>query len=581
MRKRFSVGRTITALAMAVIFMMSGAGSSMQVSATTAEKVNISLVGKYDSADTAAIRAIDLDARTIRFRNHSTGRTYTLSYDNTSMMYDKYGGPLSPALLNVGEVVDVTFLKSTKKITTLGMNDQVWTVENTRDHQLVRGDGTAKIKKDVYKLDVRTLVMAEGELALAEDVLSTDTITARGIGKEVYSVIVTGGHGYVSLSSDTVEDRSLVGAWIELDNEVIHKISPGMLLSAPEGDYKLQILGNGANFQQNVSIARNQETVVDTGKVTISRPKEGLVTFEIKPEEAEVFVDGKKTLTGTPVTIEYGYHNLKVTADGYETQTKYLKVGTPKSVIQIELEKEESSSDATSSASTSDDASKYKSRSKSDSSSGGRSKNSSANKSSSAASSASSKDVSGNDSDKKKKKKDGDLIEGYKVYVDEPYDAELYLDGNYIGIIPTSFNKVCGNHEIILKREGYKTKSYRVNIDSEEVNDTYKFPELVKIKKDDASKGNSSESSSESSTQSGGGASSASTESSDSGSGSSSSTSGSTSASGDSSENASTGSGTGKSSDSGSDDSGSSASTGKTGPDDGADDAASTASGDD
>ena len=568
MRKSVNAGRIMTALLLCLVLVVTGYGGGISFAAGS-EKVNISLVGKYDSADTAAIRDIDLNKKLIRFRNHSTGRTYTLSYDNTSMMYDKYGGPLSASLLEVGQVVEVTFLKSTKKITTLNMSDKVWTIENTRDHELARGDGTAKIKKDVYKLDVRTLVMADGELALAEDILSTDTITARGVGKDVYSVIVTSGHGYVSLSSDTVEDRSLVGAWIELDNEVIHKISPNMLLSAPEGDYKLQILGNGANYQQEVKIARNQETVVDTGKVTITRPKEGLVTFEIKPEEAEVFVDGKKVLTGTPQTIQYGYHNLKVMADGYETQTKYLKVGTPKSVIQIELEKEESSNDAASSASTWDSASK--SNSKSDKSSEKRSRNSndSGKKASSAASSASSKDVSGNDSGKKKDDKNK-VIKGYKIYVDEPDGAELYFDGAYIGMIPISFTKVSGNHEIILKKEGYKTKSYRVNIDTEEVDNVYSFPELVKKKNDDASKETSSDTANTASTDN---SEEASTSATDSGSVASTESSAADEATSAPSEE--------KSSDNGGEDSSGSASTGATDRDDEADDAASTASGDD
>ena len=576
MRKSINAGRLLTSLLLSFALVFTGPGSSISF-AQSSEKINISLVGKYDSADLAAIRDIDLNKKTIRFRNHATGRTYTLNYDNTSMMYDKYGGPLSPSLLEVGEVVEVTFLKSTKKITTLNMSDQVWTVENTRDHELVRGDGTAKIKKDVYKLDVRTLVMAEGDLSLPEDILATDTITARGVGRDVYSVVVTSGHGYVSLSSDTVEDRSLVGAWIELDNEVIHKISPNMLLSAPEGDYKLQILGNGANYQSQVSINRNQETVVDTGNVTISKPKEGLVTFEIKPEEAEVFVDGKKVLTETPVTIQYGYHNLKIMADGYETQTKYLKVGTPKSVIQIELEKEKGSDEAASSASTWDDASKY--RSKTDRSSKDRSKSDSGRKSSSAASSASSKDVSGNSSGKKDER--NKVIKGYKIYVDEPYDAELYFDGNYIGIIPTSFTKVSGTHEIILKREGYKTKSYRVSIDAEEDDEVYSFPELIKIKNDDPGKGNSSESASDASSEKSSESSSESSSEASSASSEDSSDSGSTGSTGSSSaDEASSAASEGKSSGNGDDDGSGSASTGASHKDDGADDAASTASGD-
>ncbi len=577
MKKIKNAGRIVIALLLCLMFFASGTFDVTSF-ASSSGKINVSLVGKYDSADVAAIRDIDLDKKIIRFRNHSTGRTYTLSYDNTSMMYDKYGQPLSPGLLSIGEIVEVTFLKSTKNITTLNISDQAWTIENTRDHDLVRGDGTARIKKDIYKLDVRTLVMAEDELALAEDVLATDRITAKGIGKDVYSVVVTSGHGYVSLSSDTVEERSLVGAWIELDNEVIHKISPNMLLSAPEGDYKLQILGNGANYQSNVSINRNQETVVDTGKVTISRPKEGLVTFEIKPEEAEVFVDGKKVLTGTPQTIQYGYHNLKIMADGYETQTKYLKVGTPKSVIRIELEKESSAASESSSEASdksSDEASKK--ASKTDKTKEKSSKDSS-KKASSAASSASTGSVSENSSSGNSKNK---VIKGYRIYVDEPYEVELYLDGNYIGITPTSFTKVSGTHEIILKKEGYKTKSYRVSIDTEEEDYTYRFPDLVKIKKDESSEGKSSDKPSDSSSESSSEAPSEASSESSSGSDGGSSASSETSSSG-SSEDDDSGASTAsskESSDEGATDGSSEAGTGASGEDDEAGDAASAASG--
>ena len=331
--------RIVTALLLASSMVISSPRGVLKAYATS-DKVSISLIGKYDSADTAAIRDVDTEAKTIRFRNHKLGRTYTLSYDNTSMIYDARGTVLSASLLEVGQIVDVTFLKSTKHITTLNVSKEAWTVENTRSHELVRGDGTARVGGELYRIGSGSLVMADGSISLPEDVLATDTVTVSGIGKEIYSVVVTGGHGYVSLSSDTVEDHSLVGAWLELDNEVIHKISPNMLLSAPEGEYNLQILGNGANYNSPVTIDRNKETVVDTSSVNITRPKEGLVTFDIIPDTAEVFVDGTKVLTGTSQSIRYGYHNLKVVAEGYVTQDKYLKIGTPKSVISIELEKE-------------------------------------------------------------------------------------------------------------------------------------------------------------------------------------------------------------------------------------------------
>ena len=485
----------ITLSSALAIAMLVSSPQSITYAAENADKVSVSLIGKYDSFDTAAIRDIDIVKKQIRFRNHKTGKTYTLSYDNTSMIYDVRGTALSAALLEVGQIVDVKFLKSSKHITSLNVSSEAWTVEDTREHELVRGNGTAKVKGELYKIDPKTLVMADGNVALAEDVLSTDKVTVSGIGKDIYSVVVTSGHGYVSLSSDTVEDHSLVGSWIELDNEVIYKISPNMLLSAPEGDYTLQILGNGASYTSEVNVSRNQETVVDTSNVNITKPKEGLVTFEIIPDTAEVFVDGEKVLTGVPQSIKYGYHNLKIIADGYKTQDKYLKIGTAKSVISIEMEKDKDASSDSSSEDSSFDTSS--SSSASSKSSRDVSYDSSSVTSASAATTAAT--VSSNSSDEKPGNK---VIDGYYIYFDKPYAAELYFDGAYIGMIPTHVPKISGTHEVILKMEGYETKSYRISIDKDEVDLNYTFPDLVKEKSDDEESSSGSSSSAASSASS-------------------------------------------------------------------------------
>ena len=491
MRNFGSAIKVATALCLATSLLLS---SSQNVFATTSNTVSISMIGKYDSADTAAIRSVDTDKKQIRLRNHATGKTYTLDYDNTSMMFDARGVVLSPQMLEAGQIVDVTFLKSTKHITTLNVSKDAWVIDSTKDHELVRNDGTARIGSDIYHIDTKTLVMADDEIAIAENILSTDRIKVSGIGKDIYSVVVTSGHGYVSLSSDTVEERSLVGAWIELDNEVIHKISPNMLLSAPEGDYNLQIIGNGANFQSEVSISRNEETVVDTSDVTISRPKEGLVTFEIVPDTAEVYVDGEKMLTGVTQSVEYGYHNLKIMADGYVTQNRCLKIGTAKSVISIELEKkEEPASAATSNSLSENTVHNATVNNNSSAKSSLAVKHADANelisKSASAATTAST--VSSNSSSSSSSNK---VIDGYFIYFDKPEHAELYFDGNYIGIVPTKVQKISGNHEVILKRSGYQTVSYRLKIDTATDNVSYEFPDMEKEKDEKSSSSTSASS---------------------------------------------------------------------------------------
>ena len=487
MEKPSRFKKAILSILMVSVFVCLTLGQAIKTNATTG-KINISMIGKYDSADTATVRSVDPDNKEIRFKNHTTGKTYTLKYDNTSMMYDQYGTVMSARLLEPGQIVDVKFLKSTKIITTLSVSKDAWYIDSTRDHDLVRNDGTAVVKGSVYKIDPRTMVLADNKPALTEDVLSTDSVVVSGIGKEIYSVIVSSGHGYVSLSSDTVENTSLVGAWIELDNDVIRKITSNMLLSAPEGDYKLQIIGNGANYQSNVNVSRNQETVIDTSDINIAKPKEGLITFEIVPDNADVFVDGQRMLTGVPQTVQYGYHNLKIMADGYETQSKYLKVGTPKSVISIELEKTSSASseDSTEQVDTSTDASTL-SASQDDGATESTTQPLQVISSNSASTEAS-KTVSGNSSGSSNNDTNANrVIDGCKVYFDAPYGAEVYFDGGYVGMVPTNVVKISGNHEIILKMDGYETKSYRIHIDTSKTDLEYKFPDLVKIENEDAS----------------------------------------------------------------------------------------------
>ena len=134
MKKTKKIGKVILAIVIALSMGVTSQG--IRAYATTPiGKVNISMLGKYDSADTATIRSVDTENRLIRFKNHATGKTYTLSYDNTSMMYDLYGSAMSARLLEPGQIVDVTFLKSAKTITTLNISKDAWYIDSTRDQR--------------------------------------------------------------------------------------------------------------------------------------------------------------------------------------------------------------------------------------------------------------------------------------------------------------------------------------------------------------------------------------------------------------------------------------------------------------
>lgn len=493
-------------------------------------KTKVSLLGKYDSADTASIKQINTISGTIQFRNHDIGKNYTLKYDNTTHIYDIYGRPISASLLEVGQVVDITFLKGSKHLNSLVVSDYAWVKQNVTSFDLVSNDETAKINGEVLHISRKTLIISDGQAVNPEDILLTDTLRVSGIDKEIYSIVVTRGHGYVSLSSDKVDDRSLVGAWIELDKEVIRKITPNMLISAPEGSYNVSISGNGAKLNSEIVVNRNEETVIDTGVISIQKEEEGLVTFYVTPSNARVFVDGEEVLTETPHSFTYGKHKVHVMADGYTSKDNYLKVAEKEASIFIDLEPNAANKDSSDEASTEDSATTEESLDTTSvpeehisvpaDASSEETTDAATQKTSKAASSASSTTAgvdssaasttvevdssestdssaatttSSDSSDSSSNKSSDDdeeeenPLSGYKVNFDKPVGTEAYLDGNYLGIVPVSFAKVSGQHMVTLSKKGYETRSYTIYIDNEKSNVTYSFQDLEPEEKSDNS----------------------------------------------------------------------------------------------
>ena len=65
--------------------------------------------------------------------------------------------------------------------------------------------------------------------------------------------------------------------------------------------------------------------------------------------------------------------------------------------------------------------------------------------------------------------------------MDAPEGVEVYLDGNYVGISPCSFRKYSGSHIITLRKSGYETRSYTIQVDKEEKDVSYSFADLERF----------------------------------------------------------------------------------------------------
>ena len=390
----------------------------------------------YDSADTAILTGKNEKENTLTLYNLAVAKQYTLSMDGTTRLYDRYGESLSLEQIELGDVVDVTFLKSKKHLTTLQKSTQAWNQTNVERYEINTARGEVSIGSGVYKLTSNTKYFSNDKNIEIMDISSTDVLSFQGIDSQILSVKVEKGHGYLSLAND----EDFVGGWIEVGQKQIVRITKDMLLVVPEGSYQVSVSNKGGGGTKDVVISRDEETVLDVGDFEVPKVLTGRVTFSLDPAATELYIDGAKTDASSPVALEYGLHQIIARAEGYQSVTRHIRVDKESATVNIKLDVVQTgTTDPISSASGS-----------------------------------SSGDASGSSSD-------GSASEdGYKVYIEAPEGVEVYLDGNYIGLSPCSFKKVPGVHVIILRKTGYETKSYTVQVDSDSKDASYSFAELAR-----------------------------------------------------------------------------------------------------
>ena len=376
----------------------------------------------YDSADTAILVGRDEAENTVTFLNLDLGRKYTLTMDGTTRLYDKYGEGISISQLKRGDIVDVTFLKSKKHLTSMQLSSQAWSYTNVERYEINEARNEISIGSEVYKLTSKTQYISEDRSIELMDLNASDVLSFQGIDNQIFTVRVEKGHGYLRLAND----ENFIGGWIEIGQSQIRQITEDMLLAVPEGSYQVNVTNRGGGGIKSVVIRRNEETELDVGDLTVPEPQSGVVMFSVTPSAAELYIDGTKVDTSGPVTLEYGLHQLIARAEGYQSVTQYIRVMQKSTGVNVVLDANGGAEVPMPSADPADTVENY-----------------------------------------------------YRVYVDAPENVEVYLDGNYVGVSPCSFRKAEGTHVITLRKTDYETRSYTVQIDDTERDLSYSFADLV------------------------------------------------------------------------------------------------------
>ncbi len=532
MRLKSTIKRIIMGvMALAALILVCGCNGSQKpndefVSDTPAEVVNqINYI--YD--DTAILIKVETDSSSLKFQNLETGLRYTLTYDGTTTMYDRYGAVVSANQLSTGGIYNINFNSDSKKLLSMSF-DNSFSVDTHIDNFEIN-DLQTKISYmgDKYTIDDYAVVLSGNDSLDLIELQEGDEITAYTKDHRLYSIAVDKGHGYLRLINDTY----FVDGFIEVGNSIIHKITEGMVLTVPEGSYTVRLTNDGAEGVKSVTIGRGQEVTLDLSDIEVEI-KYGTIFFVTEPEGATVYIDGEKVSTTEGVELEYGVHQVITRADGYVTKSNYINVGSASASIVLSLEKADDNkvdysadADNNNSSNTANNANGTNGTNGTNNNNTGNTTNvnnqnginnntanGTGNVNNGTNGNTTTPNTAGGNVNNGGNITQGEKVDntnnnisatnsqggnttivptdsnsqtistsdnGCKVYVDAPQGAEVYADGNYIGIAPTSMPIHTGQMVITLRMTGYQTRSYTLNFESDKADVRYSFSELTKI----------------------------------------------------------------------------------------------------
>ena len=305
----------------------------------------------------------------------------------------------------------------------------------------VQSDKSVEIGSVKSRLGKTTIELHDISKAYQEQVLLRD-FSYSFLRNDRIGFMGHNGCGKTTLMKIIMGEVQPDSGFVEIGQAIIKKVTPEMLIVAPEGDYTLYISKNGVFGSEEIVVKAGEETLVDVSKFEVTDEKKmGKIIFTISPSKAELYIDQEKTDYDEPVEMTCGIHQIRVKANGYKTLTQYIKVGQATANLNIELEESDGKNDEE--------------------------EEENENESPVTDPSVSSNTIEVSEAD------------GYRVYIDAPVSAELYVDGNYVGIIPTNFAKKEGTYVVSLRRDGYQTRSYTLQIDTSEKDVRYSFSDLT------------------------------------------------------------------------------------------------------
>ena len=289
----------------------------------------------------AVVLDLDTEVKMITVYDVEAEETTRLVYTGATSFYDGYGIQLTASQLQKGDMYRFHINTKEEWISNAyeavdrrekPQSTKVWEKTGV-DYMTITRDKIS-FRDQNYRYSDGICVMSNGKQITLSDIQpAVDIVMVRGVGQVIYEIVVTRGHGYITLKNH----EDFIGGVITIGSTRVDSIYEDATYLVREGTYTVSVECGKYAGTEDISVARDATAVFDVFEYGSGPIKKGWLTINIDPLGADLYIDGVKTPYTDGIELEYGTYRFEFSEGGYTSYNATVLIDQPMQSLSVFL----------------------------------------------------------------------------------------------------------------------------------------------------------------------------------------------------------------------------------------------------